>query len=477
MSEAHAAYDLTGSSDPAGAPQGGSAPRFSSGKRAWRDFALRRFLALADVVAVTLGTIVLGVGFGGQPATALWAAFVVPGWVLLAKLHGLYDRDHRSLRHLTVDEFQSLLFWTMSGTALTEIFLLLSPVGGLQMAQAVKLAVVAGPSAFVLRAATRFAWRRLTPAERAVIIGEGPLADATRRKIELFPEIHVAVVGQYPSLASVDLPNRPSLLDDADRIVVASQSVDEHVIGELIGLCRRAGIKLSVVPPMRGMFGTAVQLNHIADLPIVEYNTWDVSRSSLLLKRMLDVCVGLAALAVTAPLFVLAALAIFVDSRGPVLFRQRRAGLLGKPFTIFKFRTMVANAEERLPSLVRFDELSEPMFKLTQDPRVTRVGALLRRTSLDELPQLWNILLGQMSLVGPRPEQVELVDRYRSEHRFRLLVKPGLTGPMQIHGRGQLTFEERLAVEREYIENFCLSRDFRILALTLASVMSGKGAY
>jgi lipopolysaccharide/colanic/teichoic acid biosynthesis glycosyltransferase len=117
------------------------------------------------------------------------------------------------------------------------------------------------------------------------------------------------------------------------------------------------------------------------------------------------------------------------------------------------------------------------MFKLRDDPRVTRVGRLLRRTSLDELPQLVNVLRGDMSLVGPRPEQTELVDRYLPEHRFRLLVRPGLTGPMQVFGRGELTFEERLAVEREYIENLSLGRDARILALTFSAVVHGKGAF
>ena len=138
---------------------------------------------------------------------------------------------------------------------------------------------------------------------------------------------------------------------------------------------------------------------------------------------------------------------------------------------------MLADAEEVLPSLVEFDALDEPVFKLAHDPRVTPLGRFLRRASLDELPQLLNVLKGDMSLVGPRPEQVELVRRYRPEHRFRLAVKPGLTGPMQVSGRGRLSFEERLSVEREYIENLSISRDMRILALTIPSVFDGRGAF
>jgi lipopolysaccharide/colanic/teichoic acid biosynthesis glycosyltransferase len=225
------------------------------------------------------------------------------------------------------------------------------------------------------------------------------------------------------------------------------------------------------------MFATTARLDHVADLPVVQYNTWDVSRSTLLLKRIIDAVLSGVALLVLAPLLLLIAVAIRLDSRGPAIFAQTRAGVGGRPFRMFKFRTMVSNAEELLPELVPFESLAEPMFKLRNDPRVTRVGRLLRRTSLDELPQLLNVLKGEMSLVGPRPEQVELVERYRAEERFRLAVRPGLTGPMQVYGRGQLTFEERLAVERDYIENLSLGRDLRILALTLTPLVTGRGAF
>jgi lipopolysaccharide/colanic/teichoic acid biosynthesis glycosyltransferase len=220
-----------------------------------------------------------------------------------------------------------------------------------------------------------------------------------------------------------------------------------------------------------------VQLNHVADLPVVEYNTWDVSRSTMLLKRLLDVAISGIALVGLSPLFVLIACVVWVDSGRPVVFRHERAGQNGRPFHLRKFRTMVPNAEELLDELVPLESLTEPMFKLREDPRVTKIGRLLRRTSLDELPQLFNVLRGDMSLVGPRPEQLQLVELYEDSHRFRLSVKPGMTGPMQVYGRGELTFDERLAVEREYIENLSIARDLRILGLTLASVLNGRGAF
>ena len=182
-------------------------------------------------------------------------------------------------------------------------------------------------------------------------------------------------------------------------------------------------------------------------------------------------------LILASPLFVLVGLATLLDSGRPIFFRQTRAGERGRPFQMLKFRTMVRDAETMLAELVPFEELDEPMFKLKADPRVTRVGRLLRRTSIDELPQLINVLRGEMSIVGPRPEQLDLVDRYAPEHQFRLQIKPGITGPMQVYGRGELTFDERLAVEREYVENLSLARDLRILVMTLPAVFGRRGAF
>ena len=166
--------------------------------------------------------------------------------------------------------------------------------------------------------------------------------------------------------------------------------------------------------------------------------------------------------------------AVKLTSRGPALFRQTRAGMNPRPFRMLKFRTMVPNAEELLPQLVAIDRLQEPVFKLRAAPRVTRVRRLLRQASLDELPHLWNVLRGDMSLVGPRPDEERIVELYQPQHLVRLQVKPGLTRPMQVNGRGDLRFEEHLAVER--IENLSITRDLRILALTASTVVTCRGA-
>jgi exopolysaccharide biosynthesis polyprenyl glycosylphosphotransferase len=462
----------------AGAPEGSSETAAVADRRSARYYAeplLRRMLALGDILAVAMAAVFVGL-WGSGPGAALLLVLSAPIWIVAAKLAGLYDRDHRTLRHLTVDELPWLMVWTLSSTAL--LTLLLAPFPALNPTSDDRLLVwgtvlVLG---FTFRATLRGLWRRITPPQRVVIVGEGPLAQAVVRKLELFPDIHAEVSDRIPNCD--DLQGRlADVIDHIDRVVIACSELTESLLAELLPMCRASHVKLTIVPPTRGMFGTATHLTHIADLPLLDYNTWDISRTTVALKRVFDVAVALVGLLVLFPLFALAGLATLVDSGLPVFFRQTRGGERGRPFQMLKFRTMVRDAEARLPELVPFDELADPMFKLRADPRVTRVGRLLRRTSIDELPQLINVVRGDMSIVGPRPEQLDLVERYAPEHQFRLHVKPGITGPMQIYGRGELTFEERLAVEREYVENLSLARDIRIVLMTLPAVLGKRGAY
>jgi exopolysaccharide biosynthesis polyprenyl glycosylphosphotransferase len=438
------------------------------------DVLRRRMLGAADVLTAVVGSLAIAQSAG---VGAYWVPIAIPGWIVLAKLYGLYDRDHRALRHLTTDELPSLFGWTLTSSVLTAgIVGFAAGADAPVLPLAAAAWVVATLGAVGFRSLARWAWRRVVPPERTLVIGDGPLATAARRKLELFPDIHSVVVQSSPGQTN-EIRDTGRMPKGVDRLLVASSDLDETLVATLVQACRTRQVKLTVVPPPRGAFGTAVQLKHLADLPLLEYNTWDVSRSTLLLKRALDLAVASAALLLVAPLFALVALAVLLDSRGPVFFRQWRVGRRGERFRILKFRTMVRNAEDLLPGLVALDRLPDPMFKLTGDPRVTRLGRFLRRTSIDELPQLVNVLKGDMSLVGPRPEQVELVAQYTDEHCFRLAVKPGLTGPMQVFGRGELTFDERLAVEREYIENLSIGRDLRLLAMTVRAVATGRGAF
>jgi exopolysaccharide biosynthesis polyprenyl glycosylphosphotransferase len=445
---------------------GRSEQRGPDRSRFWRDALRRRLLAAADLIAGAAASVVLA---SSSPGT-FWALVLLPAWIVIAKLIGLYDRDHVAIRHLTIDELPALAAWAGCGVALLALVLPQTPAGEVSPSSAVIAFAVASGTALVLRGAARWIWRRLVPREVTAVLGDGDLAEMIRRKLDLFPDMHLRLIADH------EIDAFDAISGDVDRVILASDWIEPAQVGGLVALCRERQVKLSVISPLHGRAGP-VRLSRVADLPVLEYETWDPSRSTAMIKRTFDICVSAAGLLVTAPLFPLIALAIRLDSRGPVFFNQTRAGLDAKPFQMHKFRTMAADAEARLPDVIRLDDLRDPVFKLSDDPRVTRVGRLLRRLSLDELPQLWNVLRGEMSIVGPRPEQVELVERYRPEHRFRLSVKPGITGPMQVFGRGDLTFHERLAVELDYIENLSLARDLRIIAETLPVTLRGSGAY
>jgi exopolysaccharide biosynthesis polyprenyl glycosylphosphotransferase len=399
---------------------------------------------------------------------------LLPLSLMFAKIHSLYGQDQDRLRHLTADELPRLLAWSAAVAAAT--MLLSTAVGATPRAWVVVVLWI-GLSGFVwlFRGAMRWLWRNHVPADRTLVIGDHQVAERVRRKLELFPDIHMEIVGVSRS-DGIDTSSEAKnvWLPHIERVIVGADELEPEVVVRLADLCRETETKLTVVLPE----GRSVsEFEKIGDLAVLEYTTAAISRSTIALKRAMDLTVSSVALLVLAPFMVLISLAIVLDSRGSCFFTQERAGQHGRTFRMYKFRSMVADAEDRLGELISFDDLVEPVFKFPTDHRVTRVGRFLRRASLDELPQLINVLKGNMSLVGPRPEQVELVARYLPEHRFRLAVKPGITGPMQVHGRGALTFRERLALEREYIENLSVRRDLRILVLSIAPIINGRGAF
>jgi exopolysaccharide biosynthesis polyprenyl glycosylphosphotransferase len=283
--------------------------------------------------------------------------------------------------------------------------------------------------------------------------------------------------GDLPRLGSIADVSRIAGEYGIERVVVTAQEMSEPVAERLIEQCKAAGLGLTFLPQHFGLLGPGIELNRLAELPVLDFRFSDPSWSTLMLKRALDVAVAGTMLALLAPLLLLISVLILLDSGRPVLFRQRRVGKEGKPFTVLKLRTMVVDAEQRLGELVDLEKLDEPAFKIPDDPRVTRTGRILRRSSLDELPQLVNVLRGDMSLVGPRPEEEAVVALYDERQRIRLAVKPGLTGPMQVYGRGDLTFEERLAMERDYLDNLSIAGDIAILLRTPRAMIRGEGAY
>jgi exopolysaccharide biosynthesis polyprenyl glycosylphosphotransferase len=459
------------------------------------DVVRRRLLFVADILCMLIAVGVMTLVEG--TTDPVWALITLPFWSVLAKFEGLYDGDHPKIWHRTSDEATAIFHWVTLSVAGSLFFLRALPDETITVEAAGAMYFTALVGAFVLRFAARALWRQLVDAERALVLGSGDLADAVTRKLVLEPGHHL-VLGEH-SLVSASENGRGSrnghavhlpleelsrehleqLVREAqvDRIILAARELDEATLSRVVSACRAAGVKLSVVPPMRAMLGTAVQLNHIAEMPVIEYGIWDTPASTVAFKRAIDIVVSAVCLVVTLPVMLVIAVVVRLGSPGPALFRQPRAGRDGKRFKMFKFRTMVRDAPERVSEVVPVDELTEPMYKLRRDPRVTRVGRFLRRTSLDELPQLFNVLLGHMSLVGPRPEELWLVERYSETERFRLRMRPGLTGPMQVHGRGQLTFQERLAVEREYVENYSIKKDIRIMLRTASAIFRADGAY
>jgi exopolysaccharide biosynthesis polyprenyl glycosylphosphotransferase len=448
-------------------------------------------LFAADLLAILLaiGTMTLVEG----TTDPLWVLPTVPLWFVVAKMEGLYDADHPRIWHLTTDEVPAIFHWITLSVAGSLAFIRALPDATITIESALALYLVALGAAFMFRPVARAIWRRRVPPERALVLGRGKLADAVSRKLALEPGHHLSLLeyserdssngnGSLRSdvkLEELSKEDLEFLLNEAgvERVVLAVPELDEATLARVVASCRASGVKLSVMPPMRAMLGTAVQLNHIAEMPVIEYGTWGTSPSTMAIKRGVDIVLSAAGILVLAPLMLAIAVAVKTTSRGPALFRQVRAGRDAKPFKILKFRTMCHDAEERISEVISPDDLSEPMFKLREDPRVTKVGRYLRRTSLDELPQLFNVLRGDMSLVGPRPEELWLVERYGETQRFRLQMRPGLTGPMQVHGRGELNFQERLAVEREYVENYSIRKDLKILLRTIWTIWRGPGAY
>jgi exopolysaccharide biosynthesis polyprenyl glycosylphosphotransferase len=454
-----------------------------------RGAVLRRLLAFADWIAL-IGAlfVVTAASNSTEVGTLFWAMLFSPAWVLVIKLQGLYDNDHRRIRHSTLDELPALITATVVGTLVLDGLLAISPAGPLSPASAIGVGVGAFLASFFLRGVLRFLWHRFTGLAAGLVVGPGRSVDMVARRVSTHPETRLELLGYLSSKAeatATELPRLGSLADISrvarelgiERVVVTEQEMSELDAEQLIGECKVEGLALTFLPQHYGLLGPGIELNRLAELPVLDFRFSDPPRSTMAMKRLMDLFVSAVVLLLLSPLLALIALAILLDSGRPVLFRQRRAGQEGRPFTMLKFRTMVVDAEQRLPELIDLASLDQPAFKIRDDPRVTRVGRLLRRTSLDELPQLINVLRGDMSLVGPRPEEEAIVALYDERQRSRLAVKPGVTGPMQVYGRSDLTFEERLAMERDYLDNLSLLTDLAILMRTPRAIIRGDGAY
>ncbi len=356
--------------------------------------------------------------------------------------------------------------------------------------QAVVISVALLGLARLIERALQAEWRRRgLGVSRLLIVGAGDVGRAVMRNIVAHPEIGYQIVGFVDDDAAKTSVGRYKLLGSLEQVesIVTSERVDEVIIAlpwmyqrKIIGLvraCEARGARARVVPDLFQLSLNRLDVDDIGGLPLLGVKEPSIPRVGRLAKRALDVILAAAGLIVAAPLMALIALIIRLESRGPVLFTQLRVGEKGRLFYIHKFRSMRLGAEAEQDQLRRLNQADGPLFKIKDDPRLTRFGRLLRRVSLDELPQLFNVLLGEMSLVGPRPGLPDEVAQYQPWQRQRLEISPGITGLWQVSGRSDISFDEMCLLDIYYIENWSLSLDLIIMLRTIPRVLFGNGAY
>jgi exopolysaccharide biosynthesis polyprenyl glycosylphosphotransferase len=458
-----------------------------------------RMLVAADLLAIAIalaGTYGLA-ELVAPPAVLAPTAVAVAGallaaaaWIAIFAAYRLYEGQSSSIAPASFDEVSHLFHALLAGSLLllvvgqglrrTAGWSVYTPVEALFF---LALAIVAVP---LLRRAVR-AWvlPSVMRPRRALIVGAGPVGRLVRRKIEAHPEYGLELVGFVDDGAHAgdailgSTEQLTQLVDelDVDWVVLTEAGSAYEATLDRVRAVRRPDVHLSIVPTYYELFASNATIEDIEGMPVVSLPPMRFSRSVRLMKRSFDVVLSGAGLLALSPALALVALAIKLDSRGPVLFRQRRHGRGGTEFQIAKFRTMVDGAERQRFALAAANEMdgAGPLFKIRDDPRVTRVGRVLRAWSLDELPQLWNVLRGEMSLVGPRPFVVHESAQITGWAGRRLETTPGITGLWQVLGRNDIPFEEMVKLDYLYVTNWSLWWDVKILCQTIPVVLGRRG--
>jgi exopolysaccharide biosynthesis polyprenyl glycosylphosphotransferase len=333
--------------------------------------------------------------------------------------------------------------------------------------------------------------KRGVGAYRAIIVGAGEIGRTVMRTVVARPGLGYRIVGfvddnpekgnsnigRFKGLGPIK--NLPALIEDkeVDEVIITLPWMYHRKIMGVVRACERKNVTVHIVPDLFQMSLSRVDVDDLGGVPLVGVREVGFGGKVRAIKRALDIAGATLGLTLGAPLLGLIAAAIRLDSPGRIIFRQTRVGANGKQFEMYKFRSMVEGAEEELDELRDFNEVEGPIFKMRDDPRVTRVGRILRRFSLDELPQFWNVLRGDMSMVGPRPPLPSEVAEYMEWHKKRLEVRPGVTGLWQVSGRSLVSFDEQCLLDIYYIENWSLWLDFKILLRTIPHIFFGDGAY
>jgi exopolysaccharide biosynthesis polyprenyl glycosylphosphotransferase len=458
---------------------------------------LVRFLFLSDCLALGLAAgLTFAVHRGTSATTAeagLWALVTVLAMLGAFTFYRLYERDRQQIAVSTLDEIKEFVnavtlvsfFELFAGTALS--------LGGLRYPGPVPV-LLFWVFALALLPLARGIFRhfvvpRLDNPQNAVIVGAGQVGQMMARKIRKHPEYNLRLVGfldDEPQPLAEDLDELRVLGGEDDLVTTLRRYHVGRVIlafsrrphGRVLEVIRNAGLKevhLSIVPRYYEIVAANAGVVDVEGIPVLEVPAARLSRLARLVKRAFDVAFASLLLLFAAPVFAAVALAIKLDSRGPVFFRQARMGRSDKVFRIFKFRTMVDDAEEARDALLEANESTGPLFKIREDPRVTRVGRWLRRFSLDELPQLLNVVTGEMSLVGPRPFPVYEDEQINGWARRRLDLTPGMTGVWQVLGRNDIPFEEMVKLDYLYVNNWSLWWDMKLLLRTVPIVLRRRG--
>jgi exopolysaccharide biosynthesis polyprenyl glycosylphosphotransferase len=455
----------------------------SSARQLRRDAAYRRALALADLFAVTLATAVALMPGNTQSRLALFAA--LPLVIVVSKAAGLYDRDGSVMHKTTLDEvprlFQVSTLYALAASIGTPV--LIGPVLG--AGQVAILWALLFCSMVGGRALVRGVIKRAAPPERCLVMGCASTTPALREKLGDNTSVGVELIGRVPLsksaadrgddlLGSLDTLGIVLLDHEIDRVIIApSPDDDEASMLHSIRLVKSLGVRVSVVPRLFEVVGSSVEFDYVRGMMFLGVKPYGLTASSRFLKRAMDIFGAGVGLILLSPLLLYVAFAVKLSSPGPVFFRQRRIGRGGEGFEICKFRTMYVDAEQRKDGLRHLNQ-TEGLFKIENDPRITKVGSFLRRASLDELPQLWNVLRGDMSLVGPRPLVPDEDCQVLGLDRRRLHVLPGMTGFWQVFGSGRIPLHEMVKIDYHYGANWSLWQDCKILLRTVPYVLSRR---
>ncbi|HEX8123199.1 MAG TPA: sugar transferase [Solirubrobacteraceae bacterium] len=448
-----------------------------------RDRLYRRMLAYSDVASAALA-LILCVSVLGDDRLRLMTFLALPLIVAAGKVQGLYDRDELLIRKTTIDEapqlFQLATLYTLSLWILDDQII----HGALGKGQILVLWAALFGLALLGRRLARSIVRRIAPTERCLFVGDAAAYDRLRAKLD-GDELNAELVGRMSlQRASGRGSTRGAQAEElreliawtgAHRVIIEPHALPQDEMLDFVRAAKSVGVRVSLLPRVLDVVGSSVVFDHIQGVTLLGVRRFGLTRSSRLIKRGFDLCGAGFGLLVAAPVMLAIAALIKLDTRGPVLFRQTRVGRDGKHFKICKFRTMCTDAEQRKSELRAINEAEGGLFKIADDPRVTRVGRILRKTSLDELPQLFNVLLGDMSLVGPRPLVLDEDAQIKGWDRRRLQLTPGMTGHWQILGSARVPLHEMVKIDYLYVAGWSLWSDMKILLRTVPYMLSRRG--